>query len=90
MPDIWTKHPEIIRRVLEEAGFQCGVTPKILTTRKPQETCRFEKEGLVAEFYVHPVPSWMLSALLLGLAVILVGFLWWLTTQKKTRVPTPR
>jgi len=25
MPDIWTKHPEIVRELLKEAGYTCGV-----------------------------------------------------------------
>ena len=57
-PDIWTKHPEIVREVLQKAGFKCGVKPTILPEkgkdieRKPEWTCRFEWTGGYAEFYI--------------------------------------
>ena len=39
MPDVWTKHPEIVRSLLEEGGFTCGVAPRILKGRDPAWTC---------------------------------------------------
>ena len=38
MPDIWTHHPEIVRDLLREAGFTCGVEPRILKGRDPDWT----------------------------------------------------
>jgi hypothetical protein len=32
MPDIWTHHPEIVRDLLREAGFTCGVEPRMKTS----------------------------------------------------------
>lgn len=61
MPDIWTKHPQIVREVLERAGFKCNVEPTILPTKEPgitrkrEWTCRFSWPGGYAEFYVHDV-----------------------------------
>ena len=57
-PDIWTKHPKIVKEVLQKAGFKCGVKPTILPEkygieRKPEWTCRFKWEGGYAEFYIH-------------------------------------
>jgi len=59
MPDIWTKHPEVVRDILAKAGFKCGVEPTILPAReagierKKEWTCRFEWRGGYAEFYIH-------------------------------------
>jgi len=59
-PDIWTKHPEIVRNVLVKAGFECGVKPTILPERdgiirKPEWTCRYTWEDGYAEFYIHKI-----------------------------------
>lgn len=59
MPDLWTKHPDLVLKVLKEAGFTCGVKPTILPqreagiTRRPERTCRFSGKGWYAELYVH-------------------------------------
>ncbi|MEM3154748.1 MAG: hypothetical protein QW165_04260 [Candidatus Woesearchaeota archaeon] len=57
-PDIWTKHPGLVRDVLIRAGFECGVKPTILPEkngipRSPEWTCRYTWEKGYAEFYIH-------------------------------------
>lgn len=74
MPDIWTKYPEIVRRILEEAGFKCGVEPRILA-RNASETCQFVKENFLGEIYIHKinfVPGNTLLILALGIAIVII------------------
>ena len=54
MPDIWTKYPEIVRRILEEAGLRCGVETQILA-RNATETCQLVKEHFLGEIYIHNI-----------------------------------
>ena len=35
LPDIWTEEPEIVRDLLREAGFTCGVEPRVLQDETP-------------------------------------------------------
>jgi hypothetical protein len=42
MPDIWTKHPDIVRGLLKEAGFTCGTEARFLKPRDPGWTCTYD------------------------------------------------
>ncbi len=53
MPDIWTKHPEIVRDLLKEGGFQCGVEPRILKGRDVNSTCIVDGKTLWGDLYIH-------------------------------------
>ncbi len=55
MPDIWTKYPEIVRDLLKEGGFQCGVEPRILQGRDPKWTCIVDGKNMWGDLYIHPV-----------------------------------
>lgn len=55
MPDIWTKHPDIVKALLEEAGFQCGVEPRVLKPRDPNWTCIVDGERIAGDIYIHPL-----------------------------------
>lgn len=71
MPDIWTKYPEIVRRILEEAGLRCGVEPQILA-RNVSETCQLVKENFLGEIYIHDIaliPKDTNTALIFALAI---------------------
>lgn len=85
MPDIWTKYPEIVRRILEEAGLRCGVEPQILP-RAAAETCQLAKEGFLGEIYIHQmnaVPDSTLLLLALGIAVFIILVLGILLKKKR-------
>ncbi len=53
MPDIWTHHPEIVRDLLREAGFTCGVEPRILKGRDPDWTCIVDGKRIAGDIYIH-------------------------------------
>ena len=53
MPDIWTEHPEIVRDLLREAGFTCGVEPRILEGRDPDWTCIIDGQSIGGDIYIH-------------------------------------
>ena len=55
MPDIWTKHPEIVRDLLKEAGFRCGVEGRFLKGRDPAWTCAFDGKAMYGDLYIHHV-----------------------------------
>lgn len=55
MPDIWTKHPEIVRDLLKEGGFKCGVEPRILKGRDPNWTCIVDGKTMWGDLYIHHV-----------------------------------
>lgn len=55
MPDIWTKHPEIVRDLLKEGGFKCGVEPRILKGRDADWTCIVDGKTMWGDLYIHHV-----------------------------------
>lgn len=57
MPDIWTKHPDIVRDLLKEAGFICGVEPRFLKGRDPAWTCTFDGKTIRGDLYIHHVDT---------------------------------
>jgi len=74
MPDIWTHHPEIVRDLLREAGFTCGVEPRILKGRDPDWTCIVDGKRITGDIYVHQADAsdTILSA---GMAALVFGLL---------------
>jgi hypothetical protein len=71
MPDIWTHHPEIVRDLLREAGFTCGVEPRILKGRDPDWTCIVDGNKIAGDIYIHQ-PGTTVSA---GMAALVFGLL---------------
>jgi hypothetical protein len=57
LPDVWTEHPEIVRDLLREAGFTCGVQPRILHGRDPDWTCIVDGENIGGDIYIHPTDT---------------------------------
>jgi hypothetical protein len=57
MPDIWTRHPDIVRDVLKEGGFTCGVEGRFLKGRDPAWTCIVDGKNLRGDLYIHPVEA---------------------------------
>jgi len=55
MPDVWTKHPEIVRDLLKEGGFTCGVAPRVLKGRDPAWTCIIDGKRIRGDIYIHHV-----------------------------------
>ena len=53
MPDVWTEYPEIVRELLLEAGFTCGVEPRILKGRDPEWTCIIDGQRTGGDIYIH-------------------------------------
>jgi hypothetical protein len=77
MPDIWTKHPEIVRDLLKEAGFTCGTEPRFLKPRDPAWTCAYDGPRMKGDLYIHPARDlrseagdWMAPVLLLAVAAV--------------------
>ena len=69
--DIWTHHPEIVRNLLREAGFTCGVEPRILKGRDPDWTCIVDGKRIAGDVYIHQADT-TLSA---GMAALVSGLL---------------
>lgn len=57
MPDIWTRHPDIVRDLLAEAGFTCGAEPRFLKPRDPAWTCIYDGASIKGDLYIHPVSA---------------------------------
>ena len=55
MPDVWTRHPDVVRDLLREAGFTCGVTGRFLPGRDPAWTCIFDGTNMRGDLYIHHV-----------------------------------
>ncbi|MCX7916237.1 MAG: hypothetical protein N3A53_08060 [Verrucomicrobiae bacterium] len=86
MPDIFTPRPDIVKKVLEDAGLEARVTPTILTNRPADITYRFRGTDYYAELYVHdlaalparsvfPEPTSLGVGILLGM-VATVAIFW--------------
>lgn len=89
MPDIWTKHPEIVRDLLEAGGFTCGVAPRVLKERDPAWTCIVDGQRISGDLYIHHMKELTASRASLetglgwALAVVLGGIV---MTQRMARV----
>ena len=57
MPDIRTHHPDVVRDLLEQGGFRCGVEPRILEGRDPAWTCVVDGEDVSGDIYIHDAGS---------------------------------
>jgi len=55
MPDIWTKHPDVVKRLLEAGDFECGKEPRIFKDRDPESTCIVDGETIYGDLYVHHI-----------------------------------
>lgn len=76
MPDIWTKHPEIVRSLLEEAGFTCGAEPRVLKGRDPAWTCIVDGKAISGDLYIHHVDELLGAKTHMGLGgglIVAVG-----------------
>ena len=83
LPDIWTQHPEIVRDLLREAAFTCGVQPRILKGRDPDWTCIIDGKNIGGDIYIHRADtilgvgmSTVAFALLGVLVAVLLAALW--------------
>jgi hypothetical protein len=75
MPDIWTHYPEIVRDLLREAGFTCGVEPRILKGRDPDWTCIVDGNRIAGDIYIHQAGTTVstgMAALVFGLLGVLL------------------
>ena len=98
MPDIWTERTDIVRDLLQEAGFTCGVEPRILEGRDPEWTCIIDGDDMGGDIYIHradtvlgvsmgTVELAMFGALVAALLVVL----WetWVIIKLKRRLEVP-
>jgi hypothetical protein len=74
VPDIWTEHPDIVRDLLQEAGFTCGVEPRILEGRDPEWTCIVDGPRIGGDIYIHQADT-ILGASMETVALALLGAL---------------
>jgi hypothetical protein len=80
MPDIWTKHPDIVRDLLKEAGFTCGAEARFLKPRDREWTCIYDGKSLKGDLYIHNVSQlrsesgdWTAPLLALAIAAVATG-----------------
>ena len=85
MPDIWTERPDIVRDLLREAGFTCGVEPRILEGRDPDWTCIIDGDDMGVS--MGTVELALFGALVAALLVVL----WetWVIIKLKRRLAVP-
>jgi hypothetical protein len=83
LPDVWTHHPEIVRDLLQEGGFTCGVKPRILEGRNPDWTCIIDGKNIGGDVYIHQAETVLgfsmgtVAVALLGVLVAIVLVLLW-------------
>jgi hypothetical protein len=91
VPDIWTEHPELVRDLLREAGFTCGVEPRVLPGRDPEWTCILDGGNIAGDIYIHHLDAasssgvsvvWVL-ALIGALLVVVLGQAWAIVRLKR-------
>jgi hypothetical protein len=96
LPDVWTKHPEIVRDLLREAGFTCGVDPRILKGRDPDWTCIIDGKRIGGDIYIHQadtifgVSMGAVVLVVLGMLVAVVVVVLWqarVITRLKRKPP---
>jgi hypothetical protein len=74
LPDVWTEHPEIVRELLREAGFTCGVEPRILKGRNPDWTCIIDGKRIGGDIYIHQADT-ILGLSMGAVVLVLLGLL---------------
>jgi len=74
LPDVWTEHPEIVRDLLREAGFTCGVEPRILKGRNPDWTCIIDGKRIGGDIYIHQADT-ILGVSMGAVVLVLLGLL---------------
>ena len=98
VPDVWTEYPEIVRDLLQEAGFNCGVEPRILEGRDPDWTCIIDGQRIGGDIYIHQADTILgtsmgtaVFALLGALTAVLLVALWqaWVIIRLKRRARVP-
>jgi hypothetical protein len=98
LPDVWTEHPEIVRDLLREAGFTCGVEPRILKGRDPDWTCIIDGKQIGGDIYIHQADTILgvsmgaVALVLLGLLVAVAVVVVWqarMITRLKRKPPGP-
>jgi hypothetical protein len=94
MPNIYTAHPDIVLRVLQEAGMQCGIAAKRILTDCPTERfCAVQGDQLYGEICVRNVEEitkvvsvldwqWILITILFLVIGIFIGRL--LAVRRRT------
>jgi hypothetical protein len=99
LPDIWTEHPEIVRDLLREAGFTCGVAPRVLPGRDPEWTCIIDGSNIAGDIYIHQLDTvpghgtpaaWLLAVLGLLLVVVLCQAWAIIRLRRRTRGSGPK
>ncbi len=75
LPDIWTEHPEIVRDLLREARFTCGVEPRVLRGRDPEWTCIIDGGDIAGDLYIHHVDTAPGQGTVAGWALVVLGIL---------------
>jgi len=80
VPDIYTDHPDIVRGLLAEGDFTCGVEPRLLEGRDPAWTCVVDGERLSGDLYVHErsaadlgLPWWLAAAIAAAVLAVLAA-----------------
>ena len=73
LPDIWTEHPELVRDLLREAGFTCGVEPRVLTGRDPEWTCILDGDNIAGDIYIHHLDAASSSGVSAVWALAVIG-----------------
>jgi hypothetical protein len=88
MPDIWTRHPEIVRDLLKEAGFTCGAEARFLKPRDPAWTCIYDGKTMKGDLYIHHASTlraesgdWTAPILALAAAAVVTRVRW-----RRTRI----
>ena len=96
MPDVFTEHPEVARDLLLEAGFTCGVEPRILEGRDPEWTCIIDGKDIGGDLYIHHLdrapgdglPAW--TVVVFVVLLVVVALQTWTTIRLRRRVrPQP-
>ena len=75
LPDIWTEHPEIVRDLLREARFTCGVEPRVLRGRDPEWTCIIDGGNIAGDLYIHHVDTAPGHGTVAGWTLVVLGIL---------------
>ena len=93
LPDVWTEHPEIVRDLLREAGFSCGVEPRILKGRDPDWTCVIDGQRIAGDIYIHQADTilgvgmgavvFALFGVLVAVLLVVLGQTWVIISLKR-------
>lgn len=62
MPDNFTTNPTHLRKAVQGLGAECGVFPRVISSRDPEWTCYMDSDIWQGDIYIHSISEFFFAA----------------------------